>query len=81
MLDLHRMFTETDFRPELRKISVPMLLIHRDNDTSTPIETTATQNSTTDGGLPTEGLRGCGTQVPITHADHLNQDLRAFANS
>jgi non-heme chloroperoxidase len=35
-----KMFTETDFRPELRKISVPALLIHGDNDTSTPIETT-----------------------------------------
>jgi non-heme chloroperoxidase len=45
MLDLHRMFTETDFRPELRKISVPMLLIHRDNDTSTPIETTASKTA------------------------------------
>ena len=37
MLDLQRMFTETDFRPELRRISVPTLLIHGDNDTSTPI--------------------------------------------
>lgn len=28
MIGLHRMFTETDFRPELPKISVPALLIH-----------------------------------------------------
>jgi non-heme chloroperoxidase len=41
MLDLQQMFTETDFRPELRKIAVPTLLIHGDADTSTPIETTA----------------------------------------
>jgi non-heme chloroperoxidase len=32
MLDLHRVFTETDFRPELPRISVPTLLIHGDND-------------------------------------------------
>jgi hypothetical protein len=29
---LHRVFTETDFRPELRKISVPTLLIQRISD-------------------------------------------------
>src|SRR5262249_55787383 len=31
MVELQRMFTETDFRPELRKITVPTLLIHGDN--------------------------------------------------
>lgn len=40
MVDLHKMFTETDFRPELRKISLPTMLIHGDNDMSTPIDTT-----------------------------------------
>jgi pimeloyl-ACP methyl ester carboxylesterase len=32
MVDMQRMFTETDFRPELRRIPVPTLLIHGDND-------------------------------------------------
>ena len=40
MLDLHRAFTETDFRPDLRAIGVPTLFVHGDADTSTPLERT-----------------------------------------
>jgi non-heme chloroperoxidase len=40
LLDLHRVFTVTDFRSELRTISVPTLIIHGDNDTSAPIDLT-----------------------------------------
>jgi pimeloyl-ACP methyl ester carboxylesterase len=38
---LQRRFTESDFRPELRRVLVPTLLVDGDNDGSTPIETTA----------------------------------------
>jgi non-heme chloroperoxidase len=40
LLDLHRMFTETDFRSELRQISLPTVIIHGDSDTSAPIDRT-----------------------------------------
>lgn len=79
MLDLHRMFTETDFRPELRKISVPTLLIHGDNDTSTPIETTARKTAPLISGCQLKVYEGAAHGLPITHADHLNADLMAFA--
>jgi pimeloyl-ACP methyl ester carboxylesterase len=81
MLDLQRMFTETDFRPELRRISVPTLLIHGDNDTSTPIETTARKTAPLIPGCQLKVYEGAAHGLPITHADQLNTDLMAFATS
>jgi non-heme chloroperoxidase len=71
MVDLHKMFTETDFRPELREISLPTMLIHGDNDMSTPIDTTARKT------VPL--IRGCHHGLPITHASQLNLDLGMFS--
>lgn len=79
MLDLHRMFTETDFRPELPKISVPTLLIHGDNDKSTPIETTARNTVPLITGCQLKVYEGAAHGLPFTHADQLNADLLAFA--
>ena len=81
MLDLHRMFTETDFRPELRKTLVPTMLIHGDNDTSTPIETTARKTAALISGCQLKVYERAAHGLPITHADHLSRDLLAFANS
>jgi non-heme chloroperoxidase len=79
MLDLHKMYTETDFRPELRKISVPTLLVHGDNDTSTPIETTARKTVPLITGCQLKVYEGAAHGLPFTHADQLNADLLAFA--
>ena len=79
MLDLQRMFTETDFRPELRRISVPTLLIHGDNDTSTPLETTARKTAPLIPGSQLKVYEGAAHGLPITHADQLNADLLACA--
>jgi non-heme chloroperoxidase len=81
MLDLHRMFTETDFRPELPRISVPTLLIHGDNDKSTPIETTAHKTVPLIPGSQLKVYESAAHGLPITHADQLNADLLAFAKS
>jgi pimeloyl-ACP methyl ester carboxylesterase len=79
MIDLQRMFTETDFRPDLRRISVPTLLIHGDNDTSTPIETTARKAAPLIPGSKLKVYEGAAHGLPITHAEQLNADLLAFA--
>jgi non-heme chloroperoxidase len=81
MLDLQRMFTETDFRPELRRIAVPTLLIHGDNDTSTPIETTARKTAPLIPGCQLKVYEGAAHGLPITHAEQLNADLLAFTKS
>jgi non-heme chloroperoxidase len=79
MLDLHKMYTETDFRPELRKISVPTLLVHGDNDTSTPLETTARKTVPLITGCQLKVYEGAAHGLPFTHADQLNADLLAFS--
>lgn len=81
ILDTHKMFTETDFRPELRKISLPTLLVHGDNDTSTPIETTARKTVPLITGCQLKVYAGAAHGLPFTHADQLNADLLAFAKS
>lgn len=81
MLDLQQMFTETDFRPELRRITVPTLLIHGDSDTSTPIGTTARKTAPLIPNCQLKVYVGAAHGLPITHADQLNADLLAFAKS
>ena len=81
MLDLHKIYTETDFRPELRKISVPTLLVHGDNDSSTPLEMTARKTVPLITGCQLKVYEGAAHGLPFTHADRLNADLLAFANS
>jgi len=81
MLDLHKMYTETDFRPELPKISVPTLLVHGDHDISTPIEITARKTVPLITGCQLKVYEGAAHGLPFTHAGRLNADLLAFANS
>lgn len=81
LLVVHKMFTETDFRPELRRISVPTLLIHGDNDASTPIETTARKTVPLIPGCQLKVYEGAAHGLPITHADELNADLLAVAKA
>lgn len=81
LLDLHRMFTVTDFRAELPKISLPTLLIHGDNDASTLIEKTARKTVPLIPGCQLKVYEGAAHGLPITHAQQLNADLLAFAKS
>ena len=81
MLDLHRVFTETDFRPELPRIAVATLLIHGDSDTSTPIEVTSRKTARLIPGSRLVVYKNAAHGLPITHMDRLNADLLAFVNS
>jgi pimeloyl-ACP methyl ester carboxylesterase len=78
MLDLHRVFTETDFRPDLRTITVPTLIIHGDSDTSTPLDFTGRRMAALIRGSQLKVYEGAAHGLPITHMDALNRDLLAF---
>ena len=80
-LVLHKMSNETDFRPELRKISLPTLLIHGDIDVSAVLEITARKTAPLISGCLLKVYEDAAHGLPITHADRLNADLIAFANS
>jgi non-heme chloroperoxidase len=81
MLDLHRVFTETDFRPELPRFTVPTLLIHGDADTSTPLETTGRRTARL---IPNSRLvvyENAAHGLPFTHMERLSAELLAVARS
>jgi non-heme chloroperoxidase len=79
MLDLHKVMTETDFRAELRTLTVPTLIVHGDSDTSAKLELTGRR---TQQLIPKSELKvyaGAGHGLPFTHTEQLQADLLAFA--
>ncbi|QCR38212.1 alpha/beta fold hydrolase [Nissabacter sp. SGAir0207] len=80
-LDCVTAFSETDFRPDVRKVNVPTLVIHGSNDQVVPFEAT--------GKLSAELIPGAQLKVyengphgfAATHQDQLNEDLLAFLQS
>jgi non-heme chloroperoxidase len=80
-LRLHQSFTETDFRPDLQKITVPTLLIHGDADTSSKIELTSRRSAPMIRGSQFKVYEGAAHGLPVTHMDRLNADLLAFVKN
>jgi len=81
MVDLHRMFTETDFRPDLRTITVPTLIVHGDHDLSTPLDRNGRRTAQMIASSRLQIYERAAHALPITHMDRLNEDLLAFAQS
>jgi non-heme chloroperoxidase len=80
-LDLNRAFTETDFRADLRTITLPVLIIQGDNDVGTPIEITGRKTANLITGSQLKVYEGAAHGLNITHMDRLNHDLLAFIKS
>jgi non-heme chloroperoxidase len=81
MIDLHRMFTETDFRPDLRTITIPTVIVHGDHDASTPLERNGRGTARLIAGSRLVVYELAGHGLPVTHIDRLNGELLAFARS
>lgn len=81
MLELHHAFTEADFGADVRKITVPTLIIHGDNDASAPIDVTARRAAAMIAGSRLEIYEGAAHGLPITHMERLNRDLLAFVRA
>lgn len=79
MLELHRAFTETDFRPDLGAISVPTVVIQGDRDTSTPLDFTGRRTVALVKGSELRVYEGAAHGLPVTHMARLNQELLALA--
>jgi non-heme chloroperoxidase len=77
MVDSTRHMTETDFRAEMRRITVPTLIVHGTADRSVPVHL---------GRIAAKLVPGCRYEeyedaphgLPITHLDRLTRDLLAF---
>jgi non-heme chloroperoxidase len=78
LLELHRVFTVTDFTAELRRISLSTLIVHGDIDTSTPIDLTGRKTAQLVANSTLTVYEGAAHGLPITHMKRLNADLLAF---
>ena len=81
MLDLHRVFTRTDFSADLRKVSVPVLLVHGSRDTSVPIDVTARRTVSLIPRCELKIYENAAHALPITHMEQLNAEILAFART
>ena len=74
-------FSETDFNDDLKKITVPVLVMHGDDDQIVPYADSAPLSSklVKNGTLKT--YKGFPHGMPATNADTINNDLLAFLRS
>jgi non-heme chloroperoxidase len=76
-----KQFSETDFSDDLKKMTIPTLVVHGDDDQIVPLATTARRAVEL---LPQGRLsvyEGAGHGLPATHKDKLNAELLAFLRS
>jgi non-heme chloroperoxidase len=78
VLDCIRAFSETDFTEDLKKIDVPTLIIHGDDDQIVPIDATARRAQKLVVGSVLNVYEGGGHGIPTTHKDKFNADLLQF---
>ena len=81
LLDCNRAFVETDFRAELPKIDVPTLVIHGDQDASTPLDLTGRRTAKLIPGAEFKVYEGAPHGLMFTHMDRFNRDLIAYGQS
>lgn len=75
-----RAFSSTDFRPELRELAVPTLVIHGARDRSVPPELTGQRTAALIPGCRLEEYE-TGHGLFITEKERLNRDLLALARA
>lgn len=68
----------TDFRPDVRKIGVPTLLIHGDRDVSAPLALTARATAALLPQATLSVYEGAPHGLPLTHVERLTADLLGF---
>ena len=71
-------FSETDFRPDLKKIDVPTLILHGDDDQLVPVDNGARAAHAQIQGSKLIIYEGGPHGITDTHKDRLNQDLLDF---
>ncbi|WP_332769631.1 alpha/beta fold hydrolase [Phenylobacterium sp.] len=76
--DCIKAFSETDFTEDLKKIDVPVLLMHGDDDQIVPIADSALLGIKLLKKGELKVYKGLPHGMATTHADIINQDLLAF---
>jgi non-heme chloroperoxidase len=78
VLDCIKAFSETDFTADLKKIDVPTLILHGDDDQIVPIGDTALLAAKLIKGAKLKVYPGASHGLCSTHKNQVNADLLAF---
>ena len=76
--DCIKAFSETDFTEDLKKIDVPTLVLHGDDDQIVPIGASALMSAKIVKNAKLKVYPGFPHGMPTTNADQINADLLAF---
>jgi non-heme chloroperoxidase len=79
--DCVKAFSETDFNDDLKKIDVPTLVMHGDDDQIVPFPDAGALTAKIVKGAQLKVYKGYPHGMPIIHADEINKDLLAFIRS
>ncbi len=71
-------FSQTDFTEDLKKITVPTLVMHGDDDQIVPYADSAPLSAKLVKGAILKTYQGFPHGMPTTHADQINADLLEF---
>jgi non-heme chloroperoxidase len=77
-VDCIKAFSETDFTEDLKKIDVPTLIMHGDDDQIVPIADSALLSAKLVKGSTLKIYPGLSHGMCSTHKDQINTDLLAF---
>lgn len=79
--DCVRVYSETDLTEDCRKVDVPTLLIHGDDDQLVPIDVTARKTAKLIKNSTLQVYQGAPHGLTATHRDVFNEDLLEFLKS
>ena len=80
-LDCIKQFSETDFTEDLKKIDVPTLIVHGDDDQIVPIADSAMLSAKLIKGSTLKVYAGAPHGLASTHQEQFNADLLAFVKA
>jgi len=75
ILETNIAVTETDFRSELPRVTVPTLILHGTEDVSCPLAMTSERTVTLIPGARLEVVEGASHGLILTHAERVNAEL------
>jgi non-heme chloroperoxidase len=80
VFDCIKAFSETDFTEDLKKVTVPTLIIHGDDDQIVPIADSSMRSAEIIAKAKLKIYKGASHGLCTTHKMQISHDLLAFAN-
>ncbi|MDD2047601.1 alpha/beta fold hydrolase [Pseudomonas putida] len=74
-------FSQTDFTEDLKRLTLPVLVMHGDDDQIVPYENSGLLSARLLSNSTLKTYKGYPHGMPTTHADTINADLLAFVRS